>query len=181
MMRWDPKIQKSGVDETKGSEYLKIAGHRPKSMIKISDTLILIIYFGVNVMKMRHLVLFFSVWMFPGCATVQMLSPTTKIIGVPAGDTVLIVAEEFSRDGNVLPQGKYYPVLQTANGYVIYHFPSPIKVKSLWMHDVCRGGLTVKQDDPYGKYFISVQNCFGDPNIRIDIPQEVKFTIEPRK
>lgn len=132
-------------------------------------------------MKMRLLAVLFFVWIIGGCATVQMLSPTTQVDGLPAIETVLIVTDQFTHGGNTLPQGKYYPAFQSANGYVIYHFPAPIKVKSLWMNDVCRGGLAVKQDDPYGKYFIAVQDCFGDPNIRVDIPHEVKFRIEPRK
>lgn len=128
-------------------------------------------------MNIKRLIIFSTILILSSCATVQPLSSATEVLGMPAKETALIVTEEFNHDGNTLPSGIYYPALQVTNGYVIYHFAKPINVKTLWIKDTCSGGIAVNQIDPYNKYHISVRNCFGDPNIRIDIPGGVKFKI----
>ena len=119
-----------------------------------------------------------ALFLLAGCSHNVPMSTITAVDGFKPSESVLIVNETFIDGYNELPAGEYYPYSATANGYMIYHFTKPIKVTAMWYKDICKGGLAVKADNPYKDYFISVINCFGDPNIKVGIPKEVDFTLK---
>ena len=105
----------------------------------------------------------------------------TFIQGINANESILVVHEDFLRKGNNLPKGEYYPLYETTGGYIVYQSENPLSVQvPIWGKDVCSGGIAIKIDSPETNYFISVQNCFGEPNLRINIPKELKFHIVER-
>lgn len=129
---------------------------------------------------MKRIYIILACILLASCAVMNFNGPIkadTRIAGFLAEDTILVVKESYSYKGSELPVGDYYPIYETTGGYIVYKYSKPIKVKSLWYSGVCSGGIAVSVDN-LKDYFISVQNCMGEPNLRIDIENSLLFEIE---
>ena len=128
-----------------------------------------------------HGIILITIMLVTGCAAFNFngpLNPDTIINELRSVETVLKLKKSFRHDGNELPKGIYRPKYETTGGFIIYVAPRQINVENfLGVKDLCTGGIAVKINDPENKYFISVQNCLGEPNLRIDIPKELTFEI----
>jgi len=125
---------------------------------------------------MKLLAICFFTLILTGCGTLTELKPNEAILGFNVQNTLLVVEEEFEDDGSVLPKGTYYPSSAFTDGTINYVFPSPIKVKVLWLVRTCKGGLSVDSKTPYEKYRIFYYGC-GNPVTIIKIPKTVKFKV----
>jgi len=119
------------------------------------------------------------------CAFRAPLKATTTINGMNAFDTVVVVDKDYLEKGTHIPKGNYYPSHEVTSGYVVYKSGNPIKVNSgwayLWTEDVCEGGIAIRIDKPQHDYFLALEQCFGDPHLRIDIQKILEFSIVSKR
>jgi hypothetical protein len=122
--------------------------------------------------------------MLSACAMTVPIKQTSRILEMKASETVLVVLEDYNGKGNIIPKGIYYPTNEISNGYLEYSSGKPLRVKegvfALYAEDVCVGGIGVNFKKPYSDYALFVDNCNGEPALRINIPKTLKFKIMPK-
>lgn len=102
------------------------------------------------------------------------LKGNEQIQGHPVGSTVLIVEEEYSDDGNIVPAGTYYPNARFSNGKVVYVGRQPLTYRKYgwaWMTRRCQGGVSVDATNPYLNPRLVFYDCFA--------PMETLSTSKP--